>query len=147
MKKTLISTFVLIAFFIMCFSAIAADESKMPIGGIHKIDWAWTSDATGFYQSGVSKTVIGYLIGAKFEPSATAAPTALYDVTIENGSGLDIILGVGANLPAGITDTGNIRTPLTTDGAYPFIWEEAVAPKVQNAGAAKQGTVILFIKY
>lgn len=147
--KHLMAAFVLIvAAFLLNYlvDTCKGDDTLPPAKQYHKVEWAWTSSAGGFWQSGTSKQVTGFLIGAKFKPSTSAVPTALYDVTVLNADGMDVLNSTGLNLPSGVTDPANMRSPMTDDGGYPYLWQETVAPKVENAGAAKSGTVILYMK-
>lgn len=124
-----------------------AGPRMMPQGSVQKIEWSWTSNAGGFWQSGVSREVTGWIVGVKFTPSSSAAPTANYDVSLLDTGGLDYFQGQGNNLPATSGVTRNIRSPLTSEGEFPFLWMEDLAPKVENAGASKSGTVSVFVRW
>lgn len=119
----------------------------------YKFDW--TSDASGDV-SGVGAInitridkpggMINTIVGAQFVPdTGGTAPTDLYDATLINSDGVDVLQGVGADLPQSVTSISNYRTPLTTDGGYVLLMGDTLTPVVANAGNAKGGTIYLFI--
>ena len=134
--------------FVLTPMARADDVVVTPLaeeGQYYSIKWTWQATAGGTnYMTGMSKYVTGYIIGVEFQGGTTATPayppTPLYDVTLVNSFGMDLLFGVGANLPTGVTDYALRRQPLTNDGTYPFLLNELVYPKVDNAGATKWGT-------
>jgi len=113
-------------------------------GAVIGYKMVWLSDASGDVNGRGAVNMAGHLTGVRFVPDAGGtAPSALYDVTLLDDAGLDILHGAGANLPQSATDTSNYQTPLTVDGAYIPLFGGQYTPVVTNAGAAKGGTIYL----
>src|SRR4051812_13185741 len=68
---------------------------------VNRIVLAWVSDASGGAVSGIPTTfpVNGVLLAVEFVPDGGGtAPTNLYDVTLTDTAGVDVLGGQGANL-------------------------------------------------
>jgi hypothetical protein len=122
--------------------------------GALKCSMAWTSDASGNVSGNSLTLPAGTIVAVQFIPSATNAPTALYDVDLldvnatsmfDDGTGASI----GANLSATLSTykTAFINGASTTfvrawiPGGSSFPYQLTVA----NAGNAKQGTVNVYV--
>lgn len=111
-----------------------------------KIDWVsdGSGNATGVMSdaNGNAVNFNGTLLQVAFKPSDAAAPSSAYDVTITNDAGVDVLGGNGANLSATV---GSQETGVTT-GGFPFVLGGPLTLNVSNAGAAKAGSIYLFIR-
>lgn len=115
--------------------------------GVLAIHSAWTSNATGqvtthFYR------VFGTLERVVINPGSTA-PTASYDMVVEDRDAVDILGGSGANLSATVTTNfvpliGTVVESATDHARY--IVGGTLSLKITNAGASKVGTVALYFK-
>jgi hypothetical protein len=75
------------------------NPSASPIrGSVTKIALAWTSTAGGVVTFLLAAAVSGVLLAVEFIPDAVAAPTDLYDVTLTDEQGIDVLAGQGADL-------------------------------------------------
>lgn len=117
-------------------------------GGVWSYAIAWTCDASGNVSANTFDLARGTLLQARFVPgSAGAQPTDLYDVTMQDADGADILLGFGANqsnasakaFPGQSGDGAGA-------GAVGFVQGGTVTPIVANAGNAKGGTITLLLK-
>jgi hypothetical protein len=124
----------------------AYDGGRNP--GITKHAIAWVSDASG-NATGDTPVIYGTIFRVAFVPSASAAPTDNYDVTLIDENGIDILSGQGANQD---TSTASHVAPLipatdgTTTTAVPPTVADALSLSVSNAGNAKQGSVVLYVR-
>jgi hypothetical protein len=113
---------------------------------IRQLRLAWTSDAAGAV-SGTLVHASGELVRVVFIPgTGGVVPTTLYDVTIEDADGLDVLAGKGANLSE-VNKTQIV--PLIGDGTTTqqrVALSSTLELKVANAGNAKQGTVVLYYR-
>jgi len=106
----------------------------------------WVSTAGG----AVSESVFlqGTIARVIIIPSGSAAPTALYDMTLVGLGSIDLLSGQGANLSATVTSE---VCPLvtSTDGTTATPKKRAVSETVTltiaNAGDTKEGQVIIYL--
>lgn len=108
---------------------------------IVKYSLAWVSDGAGAVSANPQTFAAGQLTQIKFIPDGGGtAPTALYDVTLVDASGLDYLGGTGANLSATAATQVRVAAPLIYDatGTLDLV--------VANAGISKGGTVQLWVQ-
>lgn len=119
---------------VSCTPPYRQDRIQEPVAR-YVVDWVSAADGTASADMG--HVYNGRLGTVVFVPSATAAPTALYDVTITDDFGLDILGGGGADRsasanervsPAAIEYHGNLTLNVT------------------NAGNTKAGKVYIFFR-
>ena len=113
-----------------------------------KVTLDWASDAAGAVNGTKTKALSGVISRVVFVPdSGGTQPTNLYDVTLEDEDGLDVLNGKGADLSnttksqtdVGVTDgTAGNFSGMAVDGLLEL--------KVTNAGNAKGGLVILYMR-
>lgn len=106
--------------------------------GILKVRWEWESTAGGAADKATVHGYFGEVLALVTIPDAVAAPTALYDVTVEDSEGYDVLQGAGADRSAAAQET-----------AVPTAKSVAFGPltlKVTNAGATKKGVAILYVQ-
>lgn len=117
--------------------------------GFRTIQWNCTSSAAGAVSDTGGVALTGVVIGFSYDVG-TSYPSDAFDVYLYDGNSVDILGGVGVDLPNG-TDTSlafatSYRTPLTTDGGYVILRGETITPVVANAGDSKTFTLYLHIK-
>ena len=105
---------------------------------VKKIKWSWTSDGSGNADLITTKAYYGQVIALYTDPDGSAAPTDLYDITITDTEGYDVMQGAGANRA---TATNQTAVPTATSVAF-----GTLTLNVSNAGAAKAGVAVLYIK-
>jgi hypothetical protein len=126
---------------------MAAEGRIYPVNGVQKITLTWTSDGSGA-ATVTTPPLNGVLVRVVTDPGP-AAPTANYDLVLNDEFGLDLFAGQGANRHTtssehfcpgvAFTDgTTTSVTPITTCGA-------AATLVVAAAGDTKSGTVVLFL--
>lgn len=106
-----------------------------------KIRWAWTSGdggEGGTVTSPTTKVYDGKLVGFTTNPGGTA-PTDDYDITITDADGDDVLLGAG-------TDRDAANTEHVAEGSLSAVAGSVLTLNVTNAGDAKEGVVILWIR-
>lgn len=108
-------------------------------GNVKKIVFAWTSSAGGAADATTTNPYDGKIIGFATIPSGVTAPDDNYDVVINDADGHDVLLGAGAN-----RDTAN--TEYVAETSVAGAPASTLTLAVTNAGAAKLGTVILWIR-
>lgn len=114
--------------------------TRSDFDGVERVELAWTSDAGGDVEySGLH--LVGRL-NRVVTVAGASAPTDLYDVTLEDIEGADVLLGVGADRPqAGPTNAlvadGTVFVEPLVLGNHTF--------KVANAGNAKTGTAVFYL--
>ncbi len=111
---------------------------------------AWTCTAGGAVSSATSIPVVGKIERVVFVPGTSGnQPTNLYDVTLTDTGGADVLAGQGADLSNTSTTTVCpcvLMTDGTHTGANPFVVAEALTLTVANAGNAKSGTIYLYVR-
>ena len=108
---------------------------------IDKVLFSWTSDSSG----NATKTTIydytGEIISVVQVPSAGGTtPTTLYDVVATDNDAVDVLAGLGANLSIAANTLKAVKDGL---GA---VYKTQIALSVSNAGAAKLGKTIIYIR-
>lgn len=112
-----------------------------PIQDIRKIQWDWLSTAGGAADLATSLVYTGRVIQAVFEPdSGGTQPTDLYDVTVTDADGYDVLNGLGANLS---NAAAVVKVQEDKLGA---VYSSALTLNVTNAGNAKGGKVTLLLR-
>jgi len=108
-------------------------------GSVKKITFAWTSDGSGDADGSTTAPLDGELVGVTTVPSVAAAPTDNYDVVLNDADGHDVALGALAN-----RDTAN--TEHVARASLAAVAHSPLTLVVSNAGAAKQGTVVVYVR-
>ena len=111
---------------------------------MRKLTLAWTSTSGGAATCDTTH-VSGHIHRFCAIPSTSAIPTSNYDVVLNDSDGLDILMGLGANLKA--TSNANIVPILTngTAGNSALVAVEGVLSlAVSSAGNVKSGQIILY---
>lgn len=110
--------------------------TRKKIGAIVKYTIAWVSDdAAGTATGTLAGEVVGQFQRFTTVPSGGGtAPTALYDVTLKDESGVDLLNGLGADRSATATESKNANDGLLFTAATSLVFAVAAA------GNSKQGT-------
>lgn len=108
-------------------------------GSVKKIRWAWTSDASGDASEATTEPYDGKLIGLTTDPDGTAVPTDNYDIVVNDADGDDVLLGAGANRDTAVTEH-------VAEASLGAAAGSVLTLVVSNAGNAKQGVVILYVR-
>lgn len=111
-----------------------------------KVTLAWTSTAGGAVAGTPTVQVRGEIVRVTFVPgTAGNQPTDLYDVTLLDTSGVDVLAGLGANLSnAAVSHTCPlIGNGVTTNQRMAI--NDTLELQVANAGATKKGTVHVYL--
>lgn len=118
---------------------------------VRKITMAWTSDGSGAV-NGVPtpQAVSGEILRVVTVPNGgDTAPTNNYGITLIDEHGLDVLNGRGASR----SDTtaqqfmpGVTVSDGTNNGAAPVAVSGILELRVASAGAAKGGTVVLYVR-
>ena len=123
-----------------------------------RIAFAWQSDASG--NATVTSTagtngvrtgkVVGTIYKVGFHPGGgDVAPSANYDVKLLDEYGGDVLAGLGADLS---NTSSQYKTPMvpatdgTTEQLAPTMLSNVLTLNVSNAGNAKSGFVVLYLK-
>jgi len=116
--------------------------TRKKLGEVLKVKAVWVSDDAAGTASGTSAfgyPVVGYLMRMTTVPDGGGtAPTALYDITVKDEDGLDILNGLGADRSATATEH---KTNI--DGLL-FTAATTLTLAVAAAGNSKGGTVYLY---
>lgn len=105
---------------------------------IQKISVAWIADGSG-NANGTTIFVSGRIVRFVTIPSATAVPTASYDVTLEDENGIDVLEGGAANRSQSSAEQISVAT-LKALGL-----DNKLQPKVAAAGAGGAGTIEIYV--
>lgn len=127
----------LIAGYVIAAGTVTTTEISST--SVKKVTFAWTSSAGGAADATTTKAYDGRVIGLTTIPSGGAAPDDNYDVTVKDVDGHDVLLGRGID-----RDTAN--TEFVTEANMAGVAGSTLTLAVTNAGAAKQGTVILWVR-
>ena len=108
-------------------------------GSVKKIVWAWTSDGSGDASEATTKAYDGKLIGLTTIPDAVAAPSVDYDIVVTDSDDHDVLLGAGA-------DRHTSATEHVAQASLGAVAGSKLTLVVSNAGAAKEGVVVLYVR-
>jgi len=104
-----------------------------------KVRFDWTSSAGGAADATTTLAYDGEILRAVFIPgTAGTQPTNLYDVVVNDADGYDVLAATGA-------DRSN-AAPQTVVASLGAVAGQTLTLAVTNAGNAKTGSVILYIR-
>ena len=114
---------------------------------VRKVKLAWVSSAGGAADY-VSDYLSGQILRVVFKPdSGGTQPSDLYDVTLKDDEGQDVLQGLGANLS---NTTVKEIVPVVTNGTAgnmaPVAIDDTLTLAVTNAGNAKGGQIIIWLR-
>jgi hypothetical protein len=110
----------------------------------------WLSDAGGSATVASGLPVSGKIVRVVIIPAgAPDAPTNLYDLTLTDSDGVDVLAGQGANALEATIWNLCPGTPLrdgTTVSVVPMVVDGVLTLNVTNAGDSKRGTVVVYVR-
>lgn len=107
---------------------------------IRKYTINWVSDSGG-NASGNTIVLSGSIARINFVPNTgVTQPTNLYDITINDSNGIDILLGAGIDLS---NATATTIIPLISGNK--IVVSEKLSVTISNAGNAKTGVIALYL--
>lgn len=126
---------------------VFADKINRPV---RKVSLAWTSTAGGAVSGNLTDYLSGVLARVAFVPNTSSTqPTNLYDITLLDENGIDVLAGQGADLSNATATAVIPGVPLkdgTTTSVGPAQIDDKLELRVANAGSAKTGTVVLYLR-
>lgn len=121
----------------MAMSCTITQENK---GHVRKVKAVWVSAADGTASGTTTLPYTGEIVRLVTIPAAAgSAPTALYDVVVNDEDGADVLMGAGANRSASATEQ-------VLASSLGCVANDVLAFAVTNAGDTKGGTIILYIR-
>ena len=91
--------------------------------------------------------VSGRIDQVRFIPDAsTTQPSDALDIVLNDAYGMDVLLGLGANLSNSRTVSTNIFTPVNTQKGIIHLWNATLTFGVTNAGSGKGGVLELILR-
>ncbi len=114
-----------------------------------KHTFAWVSAADGSATLASGSAVSGRIERVVIVPSASVAPSNLYDATMTDEDGIDVLAGQGANLSGSNASQVCPAVPLkdgTTTADYPATVDGILTLNITNAGDTKEGKVVLYVR-
>ena len=103
------------------------------------ITWSFTTDASGDVTEETTATINGQISRIVTNPDNTDTPTTLWDLTVADEDGLDLLCGYGADRDE--DDDGGSEQ--ITPSSCPAI-NSKVTFTVANGGATKKGVVVAY---
>lgn len=113
--------------------------SEETVGSVKKVVFTWTSSAGGAADATTTYAYNGAILRLITIPDSGTAPTALYDITVVDEDGVDVLAGAGADRSA--TATEQVAT--TSLGV---VANDKLTLHITNAGNANKGTTIVLIR-
>ena len=110
---------------------------------VKKVTFAWTSSAGGAADATTTAVFDGDVFCAVQIPNTgITQPTNAYDVTVTDADGHDVLGGLGANL----SNAANTVKNKAAGDELVAVAGSKLTLAVTNAGAAKTGEVVLYIR-
>ena len=113
------------------------------LNGANRVRYAvaWTATAGGDVSGNAFSTVRGKLLSVKFVPgTAGDIPSDLYDVTMVDGNGIDLLNGAGQNLSHDLGSYVVYNPPIYLDGTGTLDFV------IASAGASTKGTIYIWVE-
>ena len=96
---------------------------------------------------GSLSNVSGRIDQVRFIPdSGGTQPSDALDIVLNDAYGLDVLLGLGANLSNSRTVATNVFTPVNTQKGIMHLWNSTLTIGVTNAGSGKGGVLELILR-
>ena len=124
----------------MAGTVTVAEQGQL--AGITRIAYTWTSSAGGAADGATTGLYSGELVRAVQAPDAAGTqPTDLYDVTVVDDDGVDVLFALGAN----VSNAAPSQKHGVKDGLG-AVAGSTLTLHVTNAGNAKGGKTILYLR-
>jgi len=108
-------------------------------GPRQRIVFDWVSDASGNADITTGAKLTGAAVLGIFIPDTVDVPTTLYDVTITDEDGVDVLQNQGLNRSVAVIEEQAV--------SFGNVFNSTLKLNVSNAGNAKKGKVILEMEY
>ncbi len=129
---------------------VVVDNRQSGNESVAKVIVDWTSDSAAGTVEQTIEHISGSILALETNPDGTDIPTDLYDITIEDPEGYDILEGLGADRSATITQKTVILQEITINArqyaAHPPVNDRPLTFKVAVAGNAKKGRAIIYYR-
>jgi hypothetical protein len=124
----------------MAAQIVTLTEPSRP-QAVAKIVWDWTSAADGTVVSKTARGFTGEVVRVVIDSDASStAPTAAYDLVINDDDGNDVINAAGADINIAL-----VIQKFPKDGLA-WVSNSNLTLSITNAGDAKGGLVYLYIR-
>lgn len=131
------------------FSSFGLLGNAKPAPSIRTYTLAWVSHTDGTVALPTDVAIVGEILRVAFKPNAGGtAPTDLYDVTITDAQGIDVLAGQGANLSGTVASHVCPGVPFkdgTTTSTAPIAVAGILTVNISNSGSGKGGTIVLYV--
>lgn len=111
-----------------------------------RFDWL-SDDAAGTAAGASTKVVNGQILRIDWISDGVDTPDNLWDSTLLDADGVDVMLGLGADIAVAATQT---EVPIVTDGnngnMAPIAVDSILTLAVAAAGNAKVGAVVVYYR-
>lgn len=109
---------------------------------IKRVKFTWVSSAGGSADGATTASFTGEILRVIQVPDgSTTQPTDLYDITVVDADGLDVLFGNGANISNAANSQVHWRT-----ASLAAIVNTTLTIHVTNAGNAKGGSTIIYLR-
>lgn len=114
------------------------------VGPLTRYDIDWLSSAGGAVSANTFSVKTGELVEVRFTPDGGGTqPTDLYDLTMTDADGTDVLAGTGANLS---NATATAVVPVISTYFRRQLTAGDLTPVIANAGNAKGGNIVLLVR-
>ncbi|MFA5401676.1 MAG: hypothetical protein WC359_14595 [Dehalococcoidia bacterium] len=121
-------------------------ETKTLISSPAKYTLAWTASTNGIVSQATTFYVRGEIARVVLDGTSTGAT---YSLTLKDGSGVDVLAGLGAGVSTSAVSSvvpGIKITDSVTTNVVPYVVNDLLTLGVTVAGSNRTGSVILYVK-
>lgn len=139
MRRTLLTVLaVLVAAATYGAGTVTTTEARH--AALKRIKFAWVSSAGGAADATTVNSFCGKVeLLATIPDGGGTQPTDLYDLTVTDVDGIDVLAGAGAN-------RSNASTQTVVSSSLGAVCYSTLTLAITNAGNAKGGTVVLYLR-
>jgi len=115
-------------------AVVSTSDDQIGESGVRLLQISYTTHASaGTFTCALNSDITGWLMKVQTDPGATA-PTTLYDITITDDNGEDVMAGALADRSATVTES--VRVTVENYGA--------LSVNVTNAGNSKTSEILIY---
>jgi len=141
MKKVFLAMVMVLFMVSVSWGAESCVQTLQAGGSINVLQMVWTTDSSGnFTATDTAYPIEGYLMLVETDPSATA-PTADYDIVLNDANGIDVMGGALGDRSATATE---LTMPLLNGNYTMLPVPGTLTMDVTNAGNSKSGTIRIY---
>jgi len=121
--------------------------TEMEFGSVRKTTYTWTSDASGDVNGGATPLISGQIVRVVTNPDGTDAPSANYDIVLNDEDTFDLAQSLLANRHTSNNEEVfpmKEQTVGSTTALVPVLTHSLVDCVVSSAGNAKKGVVHVY---